>query len=84
MLKNSSLFSFNITYIYGKEDKNYISIYSVKTKTRVFFLIQIKQQLNRENLTFVIIVNDFQKALHCACAIKIPIISQFLTPTGSV
>ncbi len=26
---------------------------------------------------------DFQKASYCACAIKIPIISQFPTPTGS-
>ncbi len=32
--------------------------------------------------TFVIIVNDFQKVLHCACAIKTPVISQFPTPTG--
>jgi hypothetical protein len=34
--------------------------------------------------TFVIIVNAFQKVLHCACAIKIPVISQFPTPTGSI
>ncbi len=31
--------------------------------------------------TFVTIVNDFQKVLLCACAIKIHIISQFPTPT---
>ncbi len=36
-----------------------------------------------KNLTFVIIVIGFHKVLHCVCAIKIPIISQFPTPTGS-
>jgi hypothetical protein len=31
---------------------------------------------------FVNIVDDFQKVIPCACAIKIPIISQFPSPTG--
>ncbi len=34
------------------------------------------------NYTFVNIINGFQETLHCACAIKIPAISQFPTPTG--